>query len=558
MVAVVSTAISVTSASPGWAQQSRWTVDDVLGTYERLPVENEYHTGRISQTANGSLKWTNNAGVSWSLRPDLAAGKLKIGRDNPYADQGFVDFTLRFGGDGAVTGFLFQEELYVRKGGPKKPTPGDSLERVLGRYALEKVENDWQAGTISRGPNGQLLWTNQAGIRWSLRPDLENRKLRTGADNPYADQGIADFALQMGAGGTVTGFVFNGELYRHQDAPRGSDPPGEKMKDDRVTSGSGGRGTGGAGGSRHPLLDAGGYPKDGMLHTGDISFPPETKHHDSFGWTIKNDRDFDKFFRLNNPSTPTLREFRKQIREATVLLPNASNKVQGNWKLIARQNNPRSARKSLSYSYGNSVEVSLEMSHEISAGLGVSATGGFKPFGVGAEVTVEASIGYAFTVATGEAKGQEWQATFEVEPGQLMQVWQRTINVETTLDTRTMFELARPGSRTSTDLALPAAWMSPEVRGEDIFLVTMAESYGNILWPEDYNRMRALALVRGGNRYARLKYALESSPMPGHGNRWNYLKHLFDYEGFKQIGYRRLEYQLPAKEFYATYSQSPS
>ncbi len=74
------------SLSPALAQE-RWTVDDVIGDYERRPVENDWHAGRIERTSTGLLRWTNTAGRSWLLQTDLdgASPKLLTGDDNPYA-----------------------------------------------------------------------------------------------------------------------------------------------------------------------------------------------------------------------------------------------------------------------------------------------------------------------------------------------------------------------------------------------------------------------------------------------------------------------------------------
>lgn len=96
------------------------TLDDVLGTYARQPPQNPWHTGEIERDGD-ALRWRNTAGVSWSLRDALDDGRLLGGPDNPYADQGDVDFHLQLAPDDAggwraeVTGFRFLGELYVRQ-----------------------------------------------------------------------------------------------------------------------------------------------------------------------------------------------------------------------------------------------------------------------------------------------------------------------------------------------------------------------------------------------------------------------------------------------------------
>ncbi len=89
------------------------TTDDLLGTYDRLPVANNWHTGTITEIGDGNLRWTNNAGVSWVLTPDFDEGKLFTGPDCPYYTVSGGDaFTLEFSG-GEVTGFWFQHEFYT-------------------------------------------------------------------------------------------------------------------------------------------------------------------------------------------------------------------------------------------------------------------------------------------------------------------------------------------------------------------------------------------------------------------------------------------------------------
>jgi hypothetical protein len=94
------------------------TLLTLLGTYQRLPVENPWHKGTITpleESDEPHLKWTNRAGVSWELIPDLERGVLVTGEDNPYYDSGAREFELEMR-DGAVTGFWFGSEHFVREG----------------------------------------------------------------------------------------------------------------------------------------------------------------------------------------------------------------------------------------------------------------------------------------------------------------------------------------------------------------------------------------------------------------------------------------------------------
>ena len=62
---------------------SKMNVGDLVGSYERSPVENGYHQVTVENSASG-LVWRNAAGLSWKLTPDLGAGKLHTGPDCPY------------------------------------------------------------------------------------------------------------------------------------------------------------------------------------------------------------------------------------------------------------------------------------------------------------------------------------------------------------------------------------------------------------------------------------------------------------------------------------------
>ena len=66
---------------------------EITGWYQRLPEENDWHTGIIF-FEKGQLKWKNEAGVEWNLQPDINNNKLITGEDNPYQTEYEPDFTL--------------------------------------------------------------------------------------------------------------------------------------------------------------------------------------------------------------------------------------------------------------------------------------------------------------------------------------------------------------------------------------------------------------------------------------------------------------------------------
>ena len=75
--------------SPSFAllDSNEYVIEDtalLIGNYRREPVENGYHEVEII-SENGSLKWRNASGVSWSL--EIRDGKLWSGPDCVYGEQ---------------------------------------------------------------------------------------------------------------------------------------------------------------------------------------------------------------------------------------------------------------------------------------------------------------------------------------------------------------------------------------------------------------------------------------------------------------------------------------
>jgi len=93
--------------------QPKITEAMVPGAYRHNPVQNDWHTGSIVPDGAG-LRWTNKAGASWHLTPDLANQRLLTGPDNPYFAQGLREFKLIIS-NGQVTGFQFAGGTYLRE-----------------------------------------------------------------------------------------------------------------------------------------------------------------------------------------------------------------------------------------------------------------------------------------------------------------------------------------------------------------------------------------------------------------------------------------------------------
>lgn len=88
------------------------------GTYRRIPVENDWHTGTIGPDPNsdGKLRWTNAAGVSWTLVPDLNRNSLRKEPGSPYDDSpNGREFKIVLHQERLqVDGFEFNGEFYTR------------------------------------------------------------------------------------------------------------------------------------------------------------------------------------------------------------------------------------------------------------------------------------------------------------------------------------------------------------------------------------------------------------------------------------------------------------
>lgn len=95
------------------------TINDVLGNYRVLPDDGGgWSSGTItlSSATPGALVWTNKAGFSWSLTPDLAQGLLATDSRSPYFTYpGGQSFQLERSRD-RVTGFTYVGNRYTRDG----------------------------------------------------------------------------------------------------------------------------------------------------------------------------------------------------------------------------------------------------------------------------------------------------------------------------------------------------------------------------------------------------------------------------------------------------------
>jgi hypothetical protein len=130
-------ASSKQTEASSWEMDSRFKSDgdpqEVSGLYRLKPYSNPWHEGWITQSADGTALWTNRAGVSWKLIPELPVGKdgkpiepkrgerlqpvriLRKEAGSPYQNApGGQQFELLRDKGGSITGFRFQGEIYSR------------------------------------------------------------------------------------------------------------------------------------------------------------------------------------------------------------------------------------------------------------------------------------------------------------------------------------------------------------------------------------------------------------------------------------------------------------
>lgn len=113
--------VALRYAPPSKELFGKITPEMMCGKYLREPRTNDWHQGVIEWGDTKTLRWTNEAGRSWRLTPDLTHGILQTGTDNPYHDSNpatgqVFRVVLRRDANGnylpEVSGFNFNGEFY--------------------------------------------------------------------------------------------------------------------------------------------------------------------------------------------------------------------------------------------------------------------------------------------------------------------------------------------------------------------------------------------------------------------------------------------------------------
>jgi len=157
-----------------------WIVEDKgpnikVGSYENHEYDNggknDWHYVTITKGKDGSYKWINNAGKSWSLYVTNKKDTLTVGEDCPYHKNGYTEAV--FNADGV---FGPWNEFYQFEAGPNIR---------VGNYE----NNQSESVTITREDDGSYKWMNKAGVSWSLFVTNIKGTLDVDEDCPYYANG---------------------------------------------------------------------------------------------------------------------------------------------------------------------------------------------------------------------------------------------------------------------------------------------------------------------------------------------------------------------------------
>ncbi len=101
------------------------TPEMLSGRYQHEPKQNKWHEGELKQEGDKDsprFRWTNEAGVSWTLTSDLAHAMLLCAKGSPYFDKesgtSFIIEMQPAAGTAkpAIAGFQFNGGFYKRVG----------------------------------------------------------------------------------------------------------------------------------------------------------------------------------------------------------------------------------------------------------------------------------------------------------------------------------------------------------------------------------------------------------------------------------------------------------
>ena len=119
--------------------------DFIINGYENN--KNDWHFVKVSvlDEAAGTFRWTNRAGVKWTLTKTESPDILEVGDDCPYFSSGYTEAELKFK-DGKVFAIAGPwGEIYTKlkvKAAPEPVALETAIAKASAQPAADKIKND--------------------------------------------------------------------------------------------------------------------------------------------------------------------------------------------------------------------------------------------------------------------------------------------------------------------------------------------------------------------------------------------------------------------------------
>ena len=182
----------------------------VTGLYENMRYsgakKNNWHYVTVASVNDTTVKWTNRAGVEWTLDVQeklsgYSCTELTAAATNPYFARGYTKTAIqRSPANNAVTAITGPySEPYHRW-----YTSSEVVSGLVGtyenfRYVTGSGKNKWHFVELTKVSDTEMKWTNRAGVSWKL--NLISATVGYKADvvsvtgSPYASRGHTSASL---------------------------------------------------------------------------------------------------------------------------------------------------------------------------------------------------------------------------------------------------------------------------------------------------------------------------------------------------------------------------
>ena len=197
-----------TNDAPVHSDETAAPAQRLEGTYEDFPhnpgIKNDWHYVNITVVDETTLKWTNRANVSWTLKLTDDKNLLEVGADCPYYSKGYTSAQVEWDAYGNVKHIQGPGNgIYLHK--------ENRIRRLVGTYEnfpeRANIKNDWHYVDLAAAEDGTLLWTNRAGVVWNLSLTGDDNTLAVAANCPYFAGGYTTARVGFDLLGNVTHIV---------------------------------------------------------------------------------------------------------------------------------------------------------------------------------------------------------------------------------------------------------------------------------------------------------------------------------------------------------------